>query len=259
MKKREVLLSKAQDWLNKQEITLPWDYHPKLTAEQIQALLEGGNAWYQVLYDLEMHNFDYILQGQDYLLQEAAKIFEVDADNLHADHIGVDLNIRALIKQSRGYFTLPLGIEHEQMPPGYEAEYDDYAGELCALDVNPFEVDTAWPNIPERNNPLIDPNDVWDLWLNNCYSGEWVVLLDSSIVLNAAYHGVLDQYTILKAGANTTIHSYWEGSSSILTKTKRAIKVSPGDIIDDGNRKYGVQACCRLVADAWNGELSNNG
>lgn len=250
-------VEKAQAWLDDQVVKLSWDGRSKLTDEQTAALLEGGDAWAEVACTLECLNAEYIWARKESLRAEAAEKFGTDAAALHTDCVMVDLNLGQLVRQSRGYFALPLDIKHEQMPPGYEPGYEDYADELKALGVNPALVDETWPNIPERDS-LIAPDDVWELWINNFYTGKWVVLLDASVVLDAAYRGTMDQYTVLKAGANVTIHSYWVGSSSVLAETQKDLEIDPSDIINDGARRYGVQACCGLVYSAWNGRLISN-
>jgi hypothetical protein len=134
--------------------------------------------------------------------------------------------------------------------------YEDRAQELKQLGVNPHDVNEEWPDMPERNDPLIAPDELKELWINHSYGGEYVALLDSRDVLRAALKGDLDEYTILKAGATVTIHDFSVGASSVLVDTQRDVEIDPDKIYNDKMCRYGVQATCGLVAQAWDSELA---
>lgn len=248
-------LEKAIQWVNEQEIVADWDYDTKLPKEEVSKLLRDGRKGL-LDYECELNNasWEMISYWTDYYRREAAKDFDVDVSELEDAFPGFDANIEQLLRNTRTYIAIDLQIEHVDAGP-WEPHFEDYADELEALGVNPIEVNSEWPDIPDRTDPLVSPEDVKEAWANMYGSGTWVALLDASHILKLAYQGSLDDKTHLLAGAAVCIHDFWNGATSTLHRTNRDHEIDPDEVYHDGAVSYGVQATCGLVTEAWNGKL----
>lgn len=249
-------LEEAQAWLDDKTVEIWWGRDSALTDEQVRALLAGGDAWQNAQAEIYESVLYGIWEAEQGWRERAAKEFDVDIEKLDTSAMKLDMNLGDLVRNTRVYLGLGLGIRHEYVYYTVRSTYEDRAEELEQLGVNPHDMDEEWPDMPERNDPLINPDDLKELWINHSYGGEYVALLDSGAVLRAALKGDLDEYAILKAGATVTIHDFSVGASSVLASTQRDVEIDPDEIYNDGAYRYGVQATCGLVVQAWDSELA---
>jgi len=238
-------LEEAQKWLDEQVIEMDWGYDGQLSSEQIDLILDGKTN--EVDDDLWEENHEYIWESEQYLLAEAAEDFDVDKDELEPT-MAIDMNLARLARNTNGYTGLDLNIEHDQ----YWETYEDVEGELEELGINPHDVDEGWPDIPDRD-PLVTIKSLWELWVNCCYTGGYVALLNCGEVLESLFKG--EKLSVLERGANLTIYNFWNGSGSMIESTIRDHKIDPKEIYNDGAMKYGIQSCYGLGSSEWNGIL----
>lgn len=247
-------VQEAQEWLNDQTIEMWWGRGSKLTKDQVTLLVERGEqGLHEVQGEIWELNIDYIAEQEHAWRERAAERFDVDAEKLWPE-MEIDYNLSSLIRGTWPYIAVTLGIRHEVY--GDTIDYEHVEKELEKLGVNPADVRDDWPDMPERDDPLLDPDEVLDLWVNWYREGTYVALLHGQDVLRAIIKGDLDERTVLEKGATVTIYNFAVGGGSVLAYTNRPFSIDPDDIYHDGKSKWGIQSCYGLVGEVWNGELA---
>lgn len=247
-------VQEARQWLKKQTVDPMWRYDDKLNSEQISALLEGGVAWMDVREKLIEYNLDFIATQEHGWRVRAANEFDVDIGELYNVYPKLDMDMATLAHNANAHFAVPLGITHD-VNYAVSIEYDHIEGELEQLGVNPHDIREDWPDMPDRTDPLVDPDDVAQVWIDNHRICQWVALLDADDVIDAAIKGTLDKHTILKAGATVTTYDYWNGAGSTFAETKRDCEIDPEAIVNDDEYMHGINKCYGPLGRRWNGKL----
>ncbi len=220
----------VQDWLDDNPIIVePSD---GLTVEEAQALIDGDVTYLDdrnlSLYGYEGYYIDYI----DTAIQVVDPPYDVDEELLYPT---IKLNVRSLIRNTRLHVTVKIEETTVEEMKRYPQKY--------------------WYLFPDGVEGLA----------NNAFyeSGTIVALIDAAPLLEKMalkWKNWFDSekrplILTLQKGAEVTLHNYFQGSSSILAPTCEDIGVLADNLVVDDAHSYGVQACCGLAADAWNGEL----
>jgi hypothetical protein len=143
-------------------------------------------------------------------------------------------------------------------------EYEDYRNALGLLYINPrkfsdsFEITPKWPNYTWRDGKeKCDPDEFFESIFNTCYSGRLVIMAGYQLDLKGFSENikvVKEEGFILKAGASIIPHDFINGASGLPFYTTKDIKIKPEmiyDIYNDGQYRYGIQACCGYIDEAW--------
>lgn len=245
MKKRA---EKARAELESREVSIYWDYDDKLHEDHVKEIIKGDlGKVYESIWD---SCIDYIGELESKERAQVADQFDVEYDQLWDTYPTVEFDIKRLVKNTHAKLGVTLGINHDNDTSTFGA----VRNELEALGINPAAVRESWPSIPERSDPLVSNDDLWELWVNNFYPGEYTALLDPKSLQLLADNPEAETFT-LKAGSPVTIYDFWNGSGSMIVETQKDITVKRENIYHDGANRYGIQRCYGLVDSAWAGEL----
>lgn len=223
-----------------------WHRCSRLSNDQIWQIIDGQGD--DLADEILEDNFEYIWRLENGVRISVAEDYGVKKEDLEDVYPIINYSIDSLVQNTSGYIAVYLDIEHDV----YYEEYEDVEDELEALGINPHDMDKDWPNI-KRENGLISSNDLQTLWINCCYSGDYLALLDCSAILELFLAGKTP--SILKSEANITIYNCYLGSGSAIVKTAADFKMGTEPTFHDGIHGYGVQQCYALVDSAWNGVL----
>lgn len=226
-----------------------WDRGSRFSNDQIWQIIDGRAD--DLADEIWEDNFEYIWQLEDGARASVAEDYGVKKEDLEDVYPIINYSIDSLVQHTSGYIAVYLDIEHDV----YYEEYEDVEGELEALSINPHDMDKDWPNI-KRENGLISSSDLQTLWINCCYSGDYLALLDCSAILELFLAGKTP--SILKSEANITIYNCYHGSGSAIVRTAIDFKIDTELTFHDGSDTYGVQRCYNLVDSAWNGALEES-
>lgn len=246
--------------LEEMVVEVDWSRDAELSNEQIDQLLAGKRD--DVEMDAWDNSVDHTFYLEDWARGYIAKEHGVPEKELYEHYPIVDLRFDWVINNSTVYLAVPLIGEEDfgHSPTGYGGEYEDYEHELKVLGVNPHLMYNEWPDLPERDDPLIDPDQLYELWNNLAfYWSVYMILLDGTDILLEAYREGKITSNVVKKGATVTLHDYVNGASSVEACLRRDVKIDPADIFNDGGSRYGIQACCSLYAGAWDGQLVKEG
>jgi hypothetical protein len=170
----------------------------------------------------------------------------------------LDVNLKQFIDRAAHKVHLGVCLDVDHVSELFsKTKFDDVAAQLDFFNLNPADVDPTWPSVQREGPPLVDVDQLKECWNETCgYSGQWTALLNAGQVLELGRQRVLDDYTVLKAGATITIHDFANGATSTLCTLLQDVEVDLCELYDDGNYRYGIQRTCGLVQDVWNGELA---
>jgi hypothetical protein len=253
---REVALVAAQRYLNMRPIDIFWDCREGFGEDSVTGLLNGERD--EVEMELWDFNSDVICDEEWTALEYVIGEFELDCDPQDLRDIldvPVEMDLVRLARNTDAYITLDLPVEHDH----YWREYEDVEEELEFFGINPADLreyypEIEWPDIQDRT-PLIKVIGLVEGWVNCFYTGYWYVMMDAGETLEMIIKGELKESMVLKAGANIIIHDYVNGASSINTHTLADLQVDTRTLYNDGANRYGIQSCCGMGDDAWNGVL----
>lgn len=258
-------IAEIQAYLDRDPVDLTWDWREGLGAEDVTLILQGKTD--EVIDEIYENSIEYVFECEKTALQNAADEFDLykkgeDIDDILEEMYGlfsvpIEIDLHRLIRNTDAYINVRLPVEHTV----YWEWYDEVRDELAWWGVNPiamksyFSIKDRWYPCPSRNSPKIDPGQMAEVWANSFYGGYWYALLDASTTLELALDGKLKGKMLLKKGARVMIHDYWNGASSTDALTLADIVVDTEWVYNDGKDHYGIQSCCGMVTDAWNGEL----
>lgn len=258
---RELQLCAAEIYMEENPVEINWDSYEGFSKDQVATLVGTKNGREVVDEELWEYNVDYIWEQEKYIHKQAIEELDLPftweelRDEGVYPIIGFDLERMA--RYTNAYLAIQLPPEHIY---GWE-DYEDVEDELEFFGINPADLaeyfpEIEWPDIQGRT-PLISVRGIVEGWVNFFYGGYWHVMLDAQETLRLLIRGELDLSAkmTLKKGANIILHDYWNGSSSINTQTLADIQVDTGELYNDGGNRYGIQACCGMVDEAWNGVL----
>lgn len=252
-------VDEAREELERTVVEVDWSYDAKLSNEQIDLLLAGkGDEASDRLWD---NTTDYVFEMEWQAKEEIAEEYGIPVEELENSWPVSDLRFDVVINQSAVYLAVhltdPEGESLEHLPTGWDHDYEDHEWELEVLGVNPHLMYKEWPDIPERTDPLIDPDELCELWDNLAfYYSDYMILLDGNAILGEAWKEGKVTSNVVKKGAMVTLHDYINGASSVEAWLRKDSRIDPSKIINDGGNHYGIQSCCGLYRGTWNGELT---
>ena len=253
-----------------------WDYRETLSDKDITGILNGH--YDDVMNNLMDYNTDYVWDLENEYAKQALGDAGIDEDEVDEDawddamdrikeHIEIDWNIRQLFNNSRAYIGIELEADIVINSPKY-IEYEDYKAALGLLYINPrkfsdyFETAYKFPNYPWRDGKeKCKPEEFFNAVYNTFYTGRLVIMLGYRLDLKDFVDNLDHMKTkgfTLKAGARVIPHDFMNGSSGLSFFTTQDIKIKPDmihDIYNDGDYKYGIQACCGYCTDAWRSRI----
>jgi hypothetical protein len=243
-----------------------WDHSDKLTKDQITTVLEADEGLNDVADTIWEHVQDYTWETENEAIKAVLEEHDIEAsvadfrDQYPDTYPTIDIDIGPLVSRTHAYIGLGLELYHDQ---GDNAA--DYEDELALFRVDPATLPT-WANPDElparrrrRGKERLDPRDLADVWREAYYGGQWVALLAYSDFDRVAANldRIRAEGLTLQAGTFLTVHSWYQGSTSVLVQLKRAMYLAPDmiqNIFHDSASSYGVQAVCGLVSEVWEGK-----
>jgi hypothetical protein len=243
-----------------------WGRGESLSKDQVSALLDGEKDLFDLEVELLDLNLDYSWQlekdATERVLSEHGR--QEGYEEFHTQYPDtyplIDINLDQLLRNTRAYIGLRLDIEL----PRYELAPEDLQPTLDLLGVSAEELvqyieieDIEYAKEPETEQ-AVTTKDLAETLVNCYYSGVWVAMLGQADFreLLKNREKIIQEGITLEKGTNLIIHNFFHGASSTHVTLTRDLYVSPEQIdrlYDDGARRYGIQACCGFVADAWAG------
>jgi hypothetical protein len=219
------------------EVTLTWDIDASLSPKHVSLLTNGkGDDLSELLHEAAAaFEWEVVLAHRKGIAEEHG----VPSEALQDHYPIVHHNFAQLIRNTDACIGVKLDIEHDAL---YQ-DYEDVEGELDELGINPGfnTIAPDWPHTPNRTDPLIAERDLRRLWLDACYHGVYVALLDASQVLEILWKGKTP--THLLAGSPVTIYDFLNGSGSTIVRTQRDVEIDASRIYHDDPLRYGILAC----------------
>jgi hypothetical protein len=252
-------------------VTIHWSRDAQLNDAQLNALLQGertlGEIWVDdlwvqndhYLWELEKSAIRHVLDRNDLEHVTVSDFLDQHPDSRPM----IDENMDRLLKNSwNAYVGVELDLDHPDIYGGMQ--YEDVKPVLDLLNIDPesmlvyLPIENVEPHPERRGNEVADPSNVAEAWVNMGYAGRYVVMLAhqhaADVVRKRAE--IEEQGLVLEPGTRLIIHSFAVGSSSTTVQLQRELRIEPEmieDIYNDKAARYGIQATCGLVSEAWNG------
>lgn len=263
-----------------EEVDYYLGYWDKLTPKEINLLLAGeadaffGELWErfsEAINDTELDHTLEVVKDFDDELRVAwrrywgsekgyAPVEAVWAARDRGWYPTVNVEYNRLIRNTSAFVALILEPDYQSFYYGGDC-YDYLEGILELLQVNPaslnehYNFDEPLPDIPERDNPSVDPHDFIECCLNTPHSGVWAIMTGQrNLPELAEVAKSMKEGVVVKKGARIIPHDYFRGASGLNFRLTRDLFI-PGEMLhslrNDGDYRYGIQACCGMVNDAW--------
>jgi hypothetical protein len=261
---------------------LSWDRGAGLSASQVDQVLQpnGLDTLSEELHNL---NFDGFWQQRNDKANELLKDQGLDSEHPLWDVLRDyaleemnellfdDTNIKDLMRGTSAWgFTLrPNDVETWMQGWSGIRELEDIESICELLNVSPHHLQELvaceglfLPEIPERNgNEYIEPKQLYSVFAESIGGGQLVFLLSLDLeawVFDGDQQAAETRGVIVKAGTPVTIHDYCNGATSCGDGTLiKDLTLLPGSYVLDYDRqkKYGIQSCCGLTVEAWDGSI----
>lgn len=257
-------------------IDVYWDRGEQMSKKNVARVIRGqitlDALWFEellpynqgYLWELEKALVRDTLDAHDATDVTVAEFFESYPDCRPF----VNHNLDTLLRHTWIEVGLETTIAAPDMRWDTSLDYDSLSGILEALGLNPeavgqyIEIEDA-PDLPDRTDPAVTPKAFAEAVVNGPYGGPLVALLTNR-QLSRLYRqrdAILENGITLKAGTNLVFQNFGVGATSTLMPLQRDLTLAPDQIESiyaDGAMRYGIQATCGLVGEAWDGDWDVN-